>query len=258
MSNQRERFSGGDTDRVSFTLAPGVRQKVDDLLPILGGTLAKALRRLVDLGLDLVDLAQKSGKPVPQPGSLEQMFSGYTSLGIELIFACESLGLSVPEVGQVGVWFVDNLSLGLGDIEGIKKDNDFQASRIFRLSREIQKFFQQQLNVLSEDEYAAFLKNLHREAVIGQEFVAACRTLDLQLPEIGKLQEWLQDLVVRSPLAAPQGASRSVSAVELQLSNELLEECDRLGIDPPKPGEVVAWLQNTRPAVFEQSMHEHR
>lgn len=59
MSNQRERFSGGDTDRVSFTLAPGVRQKVDDLLPILGGTLAKALRRLVDLGLDLVDLAQK-------------------------------------------------------------------------------------------------------------------------------------------------------------------------------------------------------
>lgn len=258
MSNQRERFSGGDTDRVSFTLAPGVRQKVDDLLPILGGTLAKALRRLVDLGLDLVDLAQKSGKSVPQPGSLEQMFSGYTSLGIELIFACESLGLSVPEVGQVGVWFVDNLSLGLGDIEGIKKDNDFQASRIFRLSREIQKFFQQQLNVLSEDEYAAFLKNLHREAVIGQEFVAACRTLDLQLPEIGKLQEWLQDLVVRSPLAAPQGASRSVSAVELQLSNELLEECDRLGIDPPKPGEVVAWLQNTRPAVFEQSMHQHR
>ncbi len=266
MSNQRERFSGGDTDRVSFTLAPGVRQKVDDLLPILGGTLAKALRRLVDLGLDLVDLAQKSGKPVPQPGSLEQMFSGYTSLGIELIFACESLGLSVPEVGQVGVWFVDNLSLGLGDIEGIKKDNDFQASRIFRLSREIQKFFQQQLNVLSEDEYAAFLKNLHREAVIGQEFVAACRTLDLQLPEIGKLQEWLQDLVVRSrsvsagesPLAAPQGASHSVSAVELQLSNELLEECDRLGIEPPKPGEVVAWLQNTRPAVFEQSMHEHR
>lgn len=266
MSNQRERFSGGDTDRVSFTLAPGVRQKVDDLLPILGGTLAKALRRLVDLGLDLVDLAQKSGKPVPQPGSLEQMFSGYTSLGIELIFACESLGLSVPEVGQVGVWFVDNLSLGLGDIEGIKKDNDFQASRIFRLSREIQKFFQQQLNVLSEDEYAAFLKNLHREAVIGQEFVAACRTLDLQLPETGKLQEWLQDLVVRShslsagesPLAAPQGASRSVSAVELQLSNELLEECDRLGIEPPKPGEVVAWLQNTRPAVFEQSMHEHR
>lgn len=249
MSNQRERFSGGDTDRVSFTLAPGVRQKVDDLLPILGGTLAKALRRLVDLGLDLVDLAQKSGKPVPQPGSLEQMFSGYTSLGIELIFACESLGLSVPEVGQVGVWFVDNLSLGLGDIEGIKKDNDFQASRIFRLSREIQKFFQQQLNVLSEDEYAAFLKNLHREAVIGQEFIAACRTLDLQLPETGKLQEWLQDLVVRS---------RSVSAVESELSNELLEECDRLGIEPPKPGEVVAWLQNTRPAVFEQSMHEHR
>jgi hypothetical protein len=258
VSNQRERFSGGDTDRVSFTLAPGVRQKVDDLLPILGGTLAKALRRLVDLGLDLVDLAQKSGKPVPQPGSLEQMFSGYTSLGIELIFACESLGLSVPEVGQVGVWFVDNLSLGLGDIEGIKKDNDFQASRIFRLSREIQKFFQQQLNVLSEDEYAAFLKNLHREAVIGQEFVAACRTLDLQLPETGKLQEWLQDLVVRSPLAAPQGASHSISAVESQLSNELLEECDRLGIEPPKPGEVVAWLQNTRPAVFEQSMHEHR
>ncbi|MHC5737449.1 hypothetical protein [Nostoc sp.] len=52
--------------------------------------------------------------------------------------------------------------------------------------------------------------------------------------------------------------SHSVSAVESQLSNELLEECDRLGIEPPKPGEVVAWLQNTRPAVFEQSMHEHR
>ncbi|GBE93650.1 hypothetical protein [Nostoc cycadae] len=249
MSNQRERFSGGDTDRVSFTLAPGVRQKVDDVLPILGGTLAKTLRRLVDLGLDLVDLAQKSGKPVPQPGNLEQMFSGYTSLGIELIFACESLGLPVPEVGQVGVWFVDNLSLGLGDIEGIKKDNDFGASRIFRLSREIQRFFQQQLNVLSEDEYAAFLRNLHREAIIGQEFVAACQTLGLQLPETGKLHEWLQDLVERS---------RSLSTVESQLSNELLEECERLGIDPPKPGEVGAWLQNTRPAVFEEPMHEHR
>ncbi len=248
MSNQRERFSGGDTDRVSFTLAPGVRQKVDDVLPILGGTLAKTLRRLVDLGLDLVDLAQKSGKPVPQPGNLEQMFSGYTSLGIELIFACESLGLPVPEVGQVGVWFVDNLSLGLGDIEGIKKDNDFRASRIFRLSREIQRFFQQQLNVLSEDEYAAFLRNLHREAIIGQEFVAACQKLGWQLPETGKLQEWLQDLVERS---------RSLSTVS-QLSNELLEECERLGIDPPKPGEVGAWLQNTRPAVFEEPLHEHR
>ncbi|ALF54903.1 hypothetical protein ACX27_22065 [Nostoc piscinale CENA21] len=248
MSNQRERFSGGDTDRVSFTLAPGVRQKVDDVLPILGGTLAKTLRRLVDLGLDLVDLAQKSGKPVPQPGNLEQMFSGYTSLGIELIFACESLGLPVPEVGQMGVWFVDHLSFGLGDIEGIKKDNDFRASRIFRLSREIQKFFQQQLNVLSEDEYAAFLRNLHREAIIGQEFVAACQTLGLQLPETG-IQEWLQDLVERS---------RSLSTVESQLSNELLEECERLGIDPPKPGEVGAWLQNTRPAVFEEPMHEHR
>lgn len=249
MSNQRERFSGGDTDRVSFTLAPGVRQKVDDVLPILGGTLAKTLRRLVDLGLDLVDLAQKSGKPVPQPGNLEQMFSGYTSLGIELIFACESLGLPVPEVGQMGVWFVDHLSFGLGDIEGIRKDNDFRASRIFRLSREIQKFFQQQLNVLSEDEYAAFLRNLHREAIIGQEFVAACQTLGLQLPETGKLQEWLQDLVERS---------RSLSTVESQLSNELLEECERLGIDPPKPGEVGAWLQNTRPAVFEEPLHEHR
>ncbi|MCC5670624.1 hypothetical protein LC653_44375, partial [Nostoc sp. CHAB 5784] len=119
------------------------------------------------------------------------------------------------------------------------------------LSREIQKFFQQQLNVLSEDEYAAFLKNLHREAVIGQEFVAACQTLGLQLPETGKLQEWLQDLVVRS-------RSLSASAVESQLSNELVEECERLGIDPPKRSEVAAWLQNTRSAVFEQPMHEHR
>lgn len=59
MTNKRERFPQGDTDRVSFTLAPGVRQRVDKVLPILSSSLSKTLRYLIDLGLDLFDLAQK-------------------------------------------------------------------------------------------------------------------------------------------------------------------------------------------------------
>jgi hypothetical protein len=179
VTNKRERFPQGDTDRVSFTLAPGVRQRVDKVLPILGSSLSKTLRYLIDLGLDLFDLAQKNGSSIPQAGSLDRMFSTYTSLGIELIFACESLGLSVPEVGHVGIWFVDNLYFGLDNIEGIQKDKDFQASRIFRLSREIQKCFQQQLNLLSEEEYGVFLRNLYQEVCSHQKkgnYRNGCRT----------------------------------------------------------------------------------
>ncbi len=191
MINKRERFPQGDTNRVSFTLAPGVRQRVDKMLPILGSSLSKTLRYLIDLGLDVFELAQKNGNSIPKVGSLDRMFSTYTSLGMELVFACDSLGLSVPEVGRVGIWFVDNLYPGFDNIEGIQRDQEFQASRIFRLSGEIQKLFQQQLSLLSEEEFAVFLKNLHQETVIGQEFVATCRTLGLKPPQNGKIEQWL-------------------------------------------------------------------
>jgi hypothetical protein len=205
VTNKRERFPEGDTDRVSFTLKKGVRQRVDNLLPILGSSLSKTLRYLIDLGLDLFDLAQKNGNSIPQAGSLDRMFSTYTSLGVEFIFACESLGLPVPEVGHVGIWFVNNLYPGLENIEGIQRDTDAQASRVFRLSREIQKLFYQELNLVSEQEFTAFLKSLNKETVIAaanpfgsiaQEFLATCQALGLQPPEKGKLQEWLQNLVV--------------------------------------------------------------
>ncbi|MEA5596705.1 hypothetical protein [Rivularia sp. UHCC 0363] len=191
MINKRERFPQGDTNRVSFTLAPGVRQRVDQMLPILGSSLSKTLRYLIDLGLDVFELAQKNGNSIPQVGSLDRMFSTYTSLGMELVFACDSLGLSVPEVGRVGIWFVDNLYPGFDNIEGIQRDEEFQASRIFRLSGEIQKLFQQQLSLLSEEEFAVFLKNLHQETIIGQEFLVTCQTLGLQPPQKGKIEEWL-------------------------------------------------------------------
>ncbi|NJS16406.1 MAG: hypothetical protein HC787_04595 [Nostocaceae cyanobacterium CSU_2_110] len=215
MTNKRERFPEGDTDRVSFTLKKGVRQRVDNLLPILGSSLSKTLRYLIDLGLDLFDLAQKNGNSIPQAGNLDRMFSTYTSLGVEFIFACESLGLSVPEVGHVGIWFVDNLYPGLDHVEGIQRDTNYQASRVFRLSREIQKLFYQELNLISEEEFTVFLRNLHQETAIAlctapkgsiatgtlegsiaQEFVATCEALGVQLPEKGKVREWLQNLVV--------------------------------------------------------------
>ena len=191
MINKRERFPQGDTNRVSFTLAPGVRQRVDKMLPILSSSLSKTLRYLIDLGLDVFELAQKNGNSIPQVGSLDRMFSTYTSLGMELVFACDSLGLSVPEVGRVGIWFVDNLYPGFDNVEGIQKDEEFQASRIFRLSGEIQKLFQQQLSLLSEEEFAVFLRDLHDRTVIGQEFLVTCQTLGLQPPQKGKIEEWL-------------------------------------------------------------------
>lgn len=218
MINKRERFPQGDTDRVSFTLAPGVRQRVDKLLPILGSSLSKTLRYLIDLGLDVFDLAQKSGNSVPQAGSLDKMFSTYTSLGVEFVFACESLGLSVPEAGRVGIWFVDNLYPGLDNIEGIQRDKDFQASRIFRLSREIQKLFYQQLNLSSEEEFTVFLNSLQSITVIGQEFVMICQALGLQPPEKGKLQEWLQNLVIQTSTSkqATRGVCVEKSSLALQ------------------------------------------
>ncbi|RUT03642.1 hypothetical protein DSM106972_052810 [Dulcicalothrix desertica PCC 7102] len=195
MTNKRERFPEGDTDRVSFTLTKSVRQRIDKLLPILGSSLSKTLRYVIDLGLDVFDLAQKSGNLIPKAGSLDKMFSTYTTLGVEFVFACESLGLSVPEAGCVGIWFVDNLYPGLDNVEGIQRDTNFQASRIFRLSREIQKLFYQELNLISEEEFTVFLRDLHSTTVIGQELVATCQALGLQPPEKGKLIEWLQDRV---------------------------------------------------------------
>lgn len=221
-TNKRERFPQGDTNRVSFTLAPGVRQRVDKMLPILGSSLSKTLRYLIDLGLDVFELAQKNGNSIPQVGSLDRMFSTYTSLGMELVFACDSLGLSVPEVGRVGIWFIDNLYPGFDNIEGIQRDEEFQASRIFRLSGEIQKLFQQQLSLLSEEEFAVFLKNLHQETVIGQEFVATCQTLGLQPPQKGKIEEWLLSKMEQHAQLEKGSVSEANSTAELQSTKDNL------------------------------------
>ena len=222
MTNKRERFPQGDTNRVSFTLAPGVRQRVDKMLPILGSSLSKTLRYLIDLGLEVFELAQKNGNSIPQVGSLERMFSTYTSLGMELVFACESLGLSVPEVGRVGIWFVDNLYTGFDDIEGVQQDKDSQAFRIFRLSRQIRELYQQQLTLLSEDEFASFLKNLHKETMIGQEFVTTCQTLGLQPPQKGKIEEWLLLKMGQQPQLEQSNVAEADSTAQSQLTEDNL------------------------------------
>ncbi len=224
MTNKRERFPQGDTNRVSFTLAPGVRQRVDKLLPILGSSLSKTLRYLIDLGLEVFELAQKNGNSIPQVGSLDRMFSTYTSLGMELVFACESLGLSVPEVGRVGIWFVDNLYTGFDDIEGIQHDKDSQAFRVFRLSRQIRELYQQQLTLLSEDEFALFLKNLHKETIIGQEFFATCQTLGLQPPQKGKIEEWLLSKIGQHAQLEKGSVSEANPRAELQSTEDNLHE----------------------------------
>ena len=220
--NKRERFPQGDTNRVSFTLAPGVRQRVDKMLPILGTSLSKTLRYLIDLGLDVFELAQKNGNSIPQVGSLDRMFSTYTSLGMELVFACDSLGLSVPEVGRVGIWFVDNLYPGFDNIEGIQRDEEFQASRIFRLSGEIQKLFQQQLSLLSEEEFAVFLRNLHQETIIGQEFIVTCQMLGLQPPQKEEIEEWLLSKMGQHGQLEQSNVSGTDSTAELQSTEDNL------------------------------------
>ncbi len=99
-----------------------------------------------------------------------------------------------------------------------------QPSRVFRLSREIQKLFYQELNLVSEQEFAAFLKSLNKETVIAaanpfgsiaQEFLATCQALGLQPPEKGKLQEWLENLVVAQE--ASNFTARNLPSGNLQL-----------------------------------------
>ena len=257
---KRGRPVDAEKDRVTVHISVDMRGQIEKLIPDMGKSLSMVVRNLVNLGLELVGLSQK-GLTAPRSGNLEEWLASYTSLGTELLIACETLNLSAPKSGQIAIWLLDKMAFGSNDPQIINDEEDTGTKLLerIRLGKKLQTFsFEQGIELPQNEEFATWLGQLYVNAAIGQELSAACQTLDLQLPETGKLQEWLQDLVVRSPLAAPQGASHSVSAVESQLSNELLEECDRLGIEPPKPGEVVAWLQNTRPAVFEQSMHEHR
>lgn len=248
---KRGRPVDAEKDRVTVHISVEMRGQIEKLIPDMGKSLSMVVRNLVNLGLELVGLSQK-GLTAPRSGNLEEWFASYTSLGTELLIACETLNLSAPKSGQIAIWLLDKMAFGSNDPQIINDEEDTGTKLLerIRLGKKLQTFsFEQGIELPQNEEFATWLGQLYVNAAIGQELSAACQTLDLQLPETGKLQEWLQDLVV---------CSRSVSAVESQLSNELLEECDRLGIEPPKPGEVVAWLQNTRPAVFEQSMHEHR
>lgn len=248
-----------DKDRVTFHNRVDMRGQIEKLIPEMGKSLSMVVRNLVNLGLELVGLSQK-GLTAPRSGNLEEWLASYTSLGTELLIACETLNLSEPKSGQIAIWLLDKMAFGSNDPQIINDEEDTGTKLLerIRLGKKLQNFsLEQGIELPQNEEFATWLGQLYTNAVIGQEFVAACQTLGLQLPETGKLQEWLQDLVERSR-SVFAGASRSLSTVESQLSNELLEECERLGIDPPKPGEVGAWLQNTRPAVFEQSMHKHR
>lgn len=252
-----------EKDRVTFHISLDTRVQIEKLIPDMGKSLSMVVRNLVNLGLELVGLSQK-GLTAPRSGHLEEWLASYTSLGTELLIACETLNLSVPKPGQIAIWLLDKMAFGSNDPQIIndKEDTGTTLLERIRLGKKLQTFsFEQRIELPPGEEFATWLKQLYTNAAIGQEFVAVCRTLGLQLPETGKLQEWLQDLVVRSrssagesPLAAHQGLSR----LESQLANELVEECERLGIDPPKTGEVVAWLQNTRTAVFEQPMHKNK
>ncbi|WP_228014310.1 hypothetical protein [Fortiea sp. LEGE XX443] len=247
---KRGRPVDAEKDRVTVHINVDMRSQIEKLIPDMGKSLSMVVRNLVNLGLELVGLSQK-GLTAPRSGNLEEWLASYTSLGTELLIACETLNLSAPKSGQIAIWLLDKMAFGSFDPQIInEEDTGTKLLERIRLGKKLQTFsLEQGIELPENEEFATWLGQLYTNAVIGQEFVAACQTLGLQLPETGKLQEWLQDLVERS---------RSLSTVESQLSNELLEECERLGIDPPKPGEVGAWLQNTRPAVFEEPLHEHR
>ncbi|MGB6295085.1 MAG: hypothetical protein WBF90_02730 [Rivularia sp. (in: cyanobacteria)] len=107
-------------------------------------------------------------------------------------------------------------------VEGIQQDKDSQAFRIFRLSRQIRDLYQQQLTLLSEDEFASFLKNLHKETIIGQEFVATCQTLGLQPPQEGKIEEWLLSKIGQHAQLEKGSVSEANSTAELQSTEDNL------------------------------------
>lgn len=206
-----------EKDRVTFHINVDTRIQIEKLIPDMGKSLSMVVRNLVNLGLEVVGLSQK-GLTTPRSGNVEKWLASYTSLGTELVVACEALNLSAPKPGQVAIWLLDKMAFGSNDPQVINEEEETATHLLqrIRLGKKLQTFsWKQGIEIPLDEEFDVWVGKLYSDAAIAQEFVAICRTLGLQPPEKGKLQEWLQDLMVRSSnvsagelsLAAPQGTS---------------------------------------------------
>ena len=179
-------------DRVTFHINVDTRTQIEKLIPEWGKSLSMVVRKLVDLGLEVVSLSNKG--ITPRSGNLEEWLASYTSLGTELTIACETLNLSVPKSGQVAIWLLDKMAFGSNDPHVISEELDTTPNLLerIRLGKQVQTFsFKQGVELPQNEEFLTWLEQLYGEALIGQEFVTTCQTLGLKPPQNGEIEEWL-------------------------------------------------------------------
>ncbi|BAZ40520.1 hypothetical protein NIES4101_64810 [Calothrix sp. NIES-4101] len=187
-----------EKDRVTFHINVDTRTQIEKLIPDMGKSLSMVVRSLVNLGLEVVGLSQK-GLTTPRSGHVEEWLASYTSLGTELAVACETLNLSTPKPGQVAIWLLDKMAFGSNDPQIINQDEDTATNLLerIRLGKRLQTFsWKRGIELPQGEEFDVWLGQLDSNAAIAQEFIASCQALGVQLPEKGKVREWLQNLVV--------------------------------------------------------------
>jgi hypothetical protein len=179
-------------DRVTFHINVDTRTQIEKLIPEWGKSLSMVVRKLVNLGLEVVSLSNKG--TTPRSGNLEDWLASYTSLGTELTIACETLNLSVPKSGQVAIWLLDKIAFGSNDPHVISEEVDATPNLLerIRLGKQIQNFsVKQRVELPRNEEFLTWLEQFYVDALIGQEFAATCQTFGLQPPQKGKIEEWL-------------------------------------------------------------------
>jgi hypothetical protein len=214
-----------EKDRVTFHINVDTRTQIEKLIPDMGKSLSMVVRNLVNLGLEVVGLSQK-GLTTPCSGHVEEWLASYTFLGTELAVACETLNLSAPKPGQVAIWLLDKMAFGSNDPQIINEGEDTATNLLerIRLGKKLQTFsLKRGIELPQGEEFDVWLGKLYSDAAIAtaspfgsiaQEFLATCQVLGLQLPEKGKLQEWLQNLIVAQE--ASNVAHRDLASGNLQ------------------------------------------
>ena len=200
LPSKRGRPVNLEKDRVTFNINVEIRNQIENLIPDMGKSLSMVVRNLVNLGLEVVGLSKK-GLTTPRVGNVKDWLASYTSLGTELAIACETLNLSVPKQGQVAIWLLDKMAFGSNNPQVIHEDEDNAVSLLegIRLGKKLQAFsLKQAIKLPTNEQFDTWFGQLHGNALIGQELVATCKTLGLQPPEKGKLQDWLQDIVAKT------------------------------------------------------------
>lgn len=210
-------------DRVTFHINVDTRTQIEKLIPEWGKSLSMVVRKLVNLGLEVVSLSNKG--ITPRSGNLEDWLASYTSLGTELTVACETLNLSVPKSGQVAIWLLDKMAFGSNDPHVISEELNTTPNLLerIRLGRQIQTFsVKQGVELPQNEEFLTWLEQLYDNALIGQEFVAICQTLGLQPPQKGKIEEWLLSKMEKQAQLEKGCVLEANSTAELQSTEDNL------------------------------------